>query len=107
MCLLGIVGAEAAREGFRTLMQRAAVGSTTGARIEGVLVAKQLEGGVECIMGIQRDPVFGPVARRRDRRHLRRDLAGRGAASLPVRARGGRADDPQLAGGADPAGRAR
>ena len=59
--LLGVVGAAAAREGFRTLMQRAA-SAAPAARIEGVLVAKQLEGGVECIMGIQRDPVFGPVA---------------------------------------------
>ena len=32
------------------------------ARLEGVLVAKQLRGGVECILGVQRDPVFGPVA---------------------------------------------
>ena len=32
------------------------------ARIEGLLVAKQLSGGVECILGIHRDPVFGPVA---------------------------------------------
>ena len=32
------------------------------ARIEGVLVAKQLKGGVECILGIHRDPVFGPMA---------------------------------------------
>ncbi len=36
------------------------------ARIEGVLVAKQLprggNGGVECILGIHRDPVFGPMA---------------------------------------------
>ena len=31
-------------------------------RFEGVLVAKQLSGGTECIMGIARDPVFGPVA---------------------------------------------
>lgn len=59
--LLGVVGADAARQGFRTLMQRAAA-AAPDARIEGVLVAKQLEGGVECIMGIQRDPVFGPVA---------------------------------------------
>ncbi|MDT7953468.1 MAG: acetate--CoA ligase family protein, partial [Acetobacteraceae bacterium] len=59
--LLGIVGGPAAREGFRTLVQRAATAAPT-ARINGVLVAKQLEGGVECIMGIQRDPVFGPVA---------------------------------------------
>ena len=27
-----------------------------------MLVAKQLKGGVECIMGIIRDPVFGPMA---------------------------------------------
>ena len=32
------------------------------ARIEGVLVARQLKGGVECILGIHRDPVFGPIA---------------------------------------------
>jgi acetate---CoA ligase (ADP-forming) len=32
------------------------------AGIEGVLVAKQLQGGVECILGIHRDPVFGPIA---------------------------------------------
>ena len=27
-----------------------------------MLVAKQLKGGVECILGIHRDPVFGPMA---------------------------------------------
>ncbi len=32
------------------------------ARVEGVLVAKQMQGGVECILGIHRDPVFGPMA---------------------------------------------
>ena len=58
--LLGVTGGEAARAGFATLMERAR--AVPGARIEGALVAKQLEGGVECIMGIQRDPVFGPVA---------------------------------------------
>ena len=31
-------------------------------RSAGVLVAKQLSGGVECFMGIQRDPAFGLVA---------------------------------------------
>lgn len=31
------------------------------ARLEGVLVAPMLQGGVECIMGVHRDPVFGPV----------------------------------------------
>ncbi|RYF46269.1 MAG: CoA-binding protein, partial [Comamonadaceae bacterium] len=49
------------REGFDTLMARARA-AAPDARIEGVLVAKQLSGGVECILGIHRDPVFGPVA---------------------------------------------
>lgn len=49
------------RAGFDTLMTRAAQ-AAPGARIEGVLVARQLSGGVECILGIHRDPVFGPVA---------------------------------------------
>jgi acyl-CoA synthetase (NDP forming) len=31
------------------------------ARIDGVLVAPMISGGVECILGVQRDPVFGPV----------------------------------------------
>ena len=58
--LLGVEGGTAARAGFDLLMQRAR-DAVPGARLEGVLVAKQLEGGIECIMGIQRDPVFGPV----------------------------------------------
>ena len=32
------------------------------AEISGILVAKQLTGGVECLMGINRDPAFGPMA---------------------------------------------
>ena len=32
------------------------------ARVTGTLVARQLTGGVECFMGINRDPAFGPVA---------------------------------------------
>jgi len=59
--LLNVANAGAVREGFALLMERAAL-ATPDARIEGVLVAKQLSGGVECILGIQRDPVFGPVA---------------------------------------------
>jgi acyl-CoA synthetase (NDP forming) len=59
--LLGIETAEQVRLGYHTLLDRAATAAPS-ARIEGVLVAKQLSGGVECIMGVQRDPVFGPVA---------------------------------------------
>ncbi len=68
--LLGLEGAAAVREGFETLMERGrkAVKNTspdatgdTDARLEGVLVAPLITGGVETILGVQRDPVFGPV----------------------------------------------
>ncbi|AWB34625.1 acetate--CoA ligase family protein [Orrella marina] len=59
--LLDIEGAAAVRAGFDTLIERARK-AVPNARIEGVLVAKQLSGGVECILGIHRDPVFGPMA---------------------------------------------
>ena len=59
--LLGVSDPQAVRDGFATLLSRAAE-RAPGARVEGVLVAKQLHGGVECILGIHQDPVFGPVA---------------------------------------------
>ena len=59
--LLDVSDAAGVREGFATLLSRAKTAAPT-ARIEGVLVAKQLKGGVECILGIHRDPVFGPIA---------------------------------------------
>ena len=59
--LLDVVDAAAVREGFATLLERAKA-AAPNARIEGVLVAKQLKGGTECILGIHRDPVFGPIA---------------------------------------------
>jgi len=55
--LLGVGDADAVRAGFATLLARA----PDGARIDGVLVAKQIS-GVECLMGVVVDPVFGPVA---------------------------------------------
>ena len=59
--LLDVTSAEAVRAGFATLLERART-AAPAARIEGVLVARQLAGGVECILGIHRDPVFGPIA---------------------------------------------
>jgi acyl-CoA synthetase (NDP forming) len=59
--LLDIADAEAVRSGHALLLERAKA-AAPAARIEGVLVAKQLKGGVECILGIHRDPVFGPMA---------------------------------------------
>ncbi len=59
--LLDIADADGVRSGVATLLERARR-HAPAARIEGVLVARQLRGGVECILGVQRDPVFGPVA---------------------------------------------
>lgn len=59
--LLNVADAAGVREGFASLLARART-AVPDARIEGVLVARQMAGGVECIMGIHRDPVFGPVA---------------------------------------------
>ncbi len=59
--LLDVADAEGVRAGFATLLERAAR-HAPDARIEGVLVAKQIKGATEMAMGILRDPVFGPVA---------------------------------------------
>jgi acyl-CoA synthetase (NDP forming) len=59
--LLNVADESAVRAGFGLLLERAAK-AAPAARIEGVLVARQLTGGVECIMGINRDPAFGPIA---------------------------------------------
>jgi acyl-CoA synthetase (NDP forming) len=59
--LLNVGDNAAVRDGYDLLIARARRAAPT-ARIEGVLVAKQLQGGVECILGIHRDPVFGPIA---------------------------------------------
>lgn len=59
--LLDIDSEDAVRAGFDTLIVRGKA-AAPNARIDGVLVAKQLKGGVECIFGISRDPVFGPIA---------------------------------------------
>ncbi len=59
--LLDVADAGAVRSGFALLLERAKAAAPS-ARIDGVLVARQLKGGVECILGIHRDPVFGPMA---------------------------------------------
>lgn len=57
---LGIHSAEGVGEAFRALLHD--VGrQRPGARLDGVLVSPMVSGGVETILGIHRDPVFGPV----------------------------------------------
>ncbi len=58
--LLNVDGATAVEEGYRTLMQRAA-DHAPDARVEGVLVSEMVAGGVETVMGVVSDPVFGPA----------------------------------------------
>jgi|BEDMetMinimDraft_2_1075160.scaffolds.fasta_scaffold00401_7 acyl-CoA synthetase (NDP forming) len=59
--LLGIETKEAARAGFAELEARRAA-RAPAARPAGVLVERMVKGGVECLMGLHYDPVFGPVA---------------------------------------------
>ena len=56
--LLNLATAAAVRDGYAALMVRAAA---AGARPDGVLVAPMVAGGVETILGVQRDPLFGPA----------------------------------------------
>ena len=59
--ILNITGPGAVSDAFATLTTRART-AAPHARLDGILVARQLSGGVECILGIQQDPVFGPIA---------------------------------------------
>ena len=58
--LLDVADADAVRHGYGTLLDRARH-HAPAARIEGVLVAKQIKGAVAMALGVIRDPVFGPV----------------------------------------------
>jgi len=58
--LLGLSGDATVREGYRTVLARAAA-AHPAARIDGVLVQAMARRGQEMILGITRDPVFGPM----------------------------------------------
>jgi acyl-CoA synthetase (NDP forming) len=58
--LLNLADAESVRAGFAELTGRTAA-RVPAARIDGVLVAPHVSGGVETILGMKRDPIFGPV----------------------------------------------
>lgn len=57
---LHLADADAVRAAFGAIVQQAARHAPK-ARVQGVLVAPMVKGGVECILGVQNDPVFGPV----------------------------------------------
>lgn len=58
--LLNVADEAAVREGFATLMERGRT-HAPDARLDGVLLAPMVKDGVETILGVVRDPVFGPV----------------------------------------------
>ena len=57
---MNIADESEAEAAFETLMDRGR-SAAPAARLEGVLIAPMVQGGVETIIGVQRDPVFGPV----------------------------------------------
>ena len=58
--LLNLQDEAAVRAAFATLMQRAK-DAMPQARLDGVLLAPMVRGGVETILGVQVDPTFGPM----------------------------------------------
>ncbi len=58
--MLNLATAAAVREGYRTVLERASA-AHPGAKIDGVLVQAMAKRGQEMILGITRDPVFGPM----------------------------------------------
>ena len=57
---LNLRGADAVRAAYEKMQLTVRANAPT-ARLEGVLVAPMVSGGVECILGAQYDPVFGPM----------------------------------------------
>ena len=58
--ILGVASEDETRHAYATLLRRAAE-KAPKATIEGVLVTAMAPKGIETIMGVNRDPVFGPV----------------------------------------------
>ena len=57
---LGITSRKAAEEAFEAIVDASRT-ALPDAAIDGCLVAPMITGGVETILGVQRDPVFGPI----------------------------------------------
>ncbi len=58
--LLGLCDEAAVREGYRTVLARSKA-AVPGAAVDGVLVQAMAQRGQEMILGVTRDPVFGPM----------------------------------------------
>jgi acetate---CoA ligase (ADP-forming) len=58
---VGVTTAKEVRTAFTELMARARRAGGRTVRIDGVLVCEMVTGGVETVVGVSRDPLFGPV----------------------------------------------
>lgn len=58
--IVGVNDVDEAEQAFATILGRAA-DKRPDARIDGIMVAQMIPGGVETIAGVVSDPVFGPV----------------------------------------------
>jgi acetate---CoA ligase (ADP-forming) len=58
--MLGLRDASEVAAGYDTMMARVAAHAPK-AKLEGALVARMIQGGVETVIGVKRDAVFGPV----------------------------------------------
>ncbi|MGZ6969309.1 MAG: acetate--CoA ligase family protein [Acidimicrobiia bacterium] len=58
---VGVSSAAEVRAAFTELMTTAKRAGGRNARIEGVLVCEMVAGGVETVVGVSQDPLFGPV----------------------------------------------
>jgi acyl-CoA synthetase (NDP forming) len=58
---VGVASAKAVREAFTELMAKAKRAGGRSVRIDGVLVCEMVSGGVETVVGVSQDELFGPV----------------------------------------------
>jgi acyl-CoA synthetase (NDP forming) len=58
--VLGLRSADEVAAGYDAMMARVAA-HAPAAKLEGALVARMIEGGVETVIGAKRDAIFGPV----------------------------------------------
>jgi acyl-CoA synthetase (NDP forming) len=87
--LLGLQDEAAVRAAFAALMQRAR-DAVPQARLDGVLLAPMVRGGIETLLGVQVDPTFGPMVvfgAGGTAVELHRDVALASAPLTPERAR--------------------
>lgn len=57
---VGVGSAQEVRDAYTELVEKAKAADPS-ARIEGVLVCEMVRGGVETVVGVSQDPLFGPV----------------------------------------------